>query len=301
MPQFGMPALDLTVVVCRTCGLGTLVPQPSADQIAAYYPHEYYGSGGRKFVGIVERLTRFVGARHTRFLAQRLKHGARVLDVGCGRGITLNALAQAGFEVHGFEVVRHAVEGIDRRIHVKIAASLVEAAYPDEFFDEVVLWHVLEHVPDPRTIVREVHRILRPSGMLVVAVPNFSSLQARVSGATWFHLDLPRHLYHFHIEALRRLIGELGFTCHSEHHFSLRQNPFGWVQSALNALRWLPRNGLYVLLNHRSSGQPAPFSPIVRIQLWAAFWLMMPPALLLSVLAALLRRGATVHLVAFRE
>ena len=66
---------------------------------------------------------------------------------------------------------------------------------------------------------------------LIVAVPNFSSWQARWAGAAWFHLDLPRHLFHFPLPALRRLLEECGLACRSEHHFSLRQNPFGCALS----------------------------------------------------------------------
>ena len=132
---------------------------------------------------------------------------------------------------------------------------------------------------------------------LIVAVPNASSAQARWTGAGWFHLDLPRHLYHFPLSALRRLLAVSGFEELSAHHFSLRQNPFGWVQSLLNRSRRLPRNGLYTLLQPQS-GAAARLSPAVRRRLRLAYWLGMPPAVGLSVLTTLLRQGATVSVVA---
>ena len=135
----------------------------------------------------------------------------------------------------------------------------------------------------------------------MVAVPNFSSVQARATGAAWFHLDLPRHLWQFPLAALRDLLGDCGFEVRSEHHFSLRQNPFGWVQSLLNLLPGLPRNGLYTLLQRRAPGAPPPFDLATRAALWLALALGMPLGLLATLVETGLRTGATVHLVAVRH
>jgi 2-polyprenyl-3-methyl-5-hydroxy-6-metoxy-1,4-benzoquinol methylase len=167
-----------------------------------------------------------------------------VLDVGCGRGVLLAPLAELGFDVHGVEMSEEAVGGADPRADVRIATRLSDAGYESSFFDEVIIWHTLEHMADPRGTLQECHRVLRPGGRLIVAVPNFSSAQARWSGPAWFHLDAPRHLYHFPLPALRQLIERCGFVCSSEHHFSLRQNAFGWIQSALNRFSRQPRNAL---------------------------------------------------------
>lgn len=295
-----IPDFDLRVINCRACGLGRLHPQPSPQEVAGYYPPSYYGYEGAKFSWLIEWLVRAVGMRHARFLMRRLPAGARVLDVGCGRGAALRPLLEAGCEVHGFELTEDALSGIDRRIRTRVAPSLPEAGFAPASFDMIILWHVLEHVPNPREVVSEIARLLCPGGVLIVAVPNYSSLQARWSGPAWFHLDLPRHLFQFPVGALRRLLTDVGLTCRSEHHFSLRQNPFGWVQSLLNRCPWLPRNGLYVLLHHRSSQDVRSIHRLARCQLWFAFLLLMGPALLLSVIAALARSGATVHIVATR-
>lgn len=295
-----LPDFDLRVIDCGACGLGRLHPQPSPQEIAGYYPKTYYGYEGAKFSWLIEWLVRAVGTRHARFLMRQLPAGARVLDVGCGRGVALRPLLDAGCEVHGFEFTADALSGIDPRVRTRVAPSLPEAGFEPASFDMVVLWHVLEHVPNPRTVMAEIARLLRSGGVLIVAVPNYSSQQARWTGPAWFHLDLPRHLFQFPIGALRRLVTDVGLTCRSEHHFSLRQNPFGWVQSLLNRCRWLPRNGLYVLLHHRSSQDVRSIRRSARCQLWLAFLLLMGPALLLSIVAALIRSGATVHIVAER-
>ncbi len=134
---------------------------------------------------------------------------------------------------------------------------------------------------------------------LVVAVPNFSSWQAKWSDADWFHLDPPRHLHHFSRDGLRQLVERTGFDCVSQHHFSLRQNPFGWIQSALNRMAGPDArpNRLYSFL--QGIGPRAPCGSAI------GFWLQLAigalPALALSIAAAAFGRGATVHVVALRR
>jgi 2-polyprenyl-3-methyl-5-hydroxy-6-metoxy-1,4-benzoquinol methylase len=269
-------------------------PLPALEDIRTFYPKQYYGDSGSKFSGLIELLVRVTAARRVRFLVKQVPKAAQILDVGCGRGTLLKAFADRGFEAHGFELSPEAAEFADPRAKIKIGAELAEAQYPNGFFDMIVLWHVLEHLKHPDKTIEEIHRILKPGGKLIIAVPNFSSWQAKWAGENWFHLDLPRHLYHFPLEALRRLVEERGFEYRSAHHFSLRQNPFGWVQSAMNRLAFLPRNALYSLLLKSSE---AKFSPMSRAALLAAFVLGMPLGLGMSITAALCRRGASVHVV----
>ncbi len=304
VPIYMLPGTRFAIVRCADCGLGSLFPLPSSTEVGSFYHPDYYGSGGRKFSGLIELLVRLVGQRHARFLTKQVPAQGRVLDVGCGRGVTLQAIARTGLECHGFDVNPHAVQGLDAGIHVHVADSLADACLEDQSFDEVIIWHVLEHVPDPRAMLQEVHRILRPGGVLVVAVPNAASWQAKWAGPAWFHLDPPRHLYHFPLPALKRLLTSTGFQCQTEHHFSLRQNPFGWIQSALNRLSWLPRNGLYTILHCRSDKSrtaPQELTWQKRVQLWCLFLLLTPMALFLSIVSAICKSGATIHVVAQRN
>lgn len=298
IPRFSIEGLAEYLVLCAGCGTGRLHPLPGPAEIAAFYPPRYYGDLGSKFAAPIEVLVRFVARRHVAFLAEGLKPGARVLDVGCGRGVTLAGLADRGLEAHGFEISSDAAQGVDPRAHLRIAPSLEEADYPNAHFDAIVVWHVLEHVRDPRQTLETVRRLAKPGARLVVAVPNLSSLQAQWAGPGWFHLDLPRHLHHFPLAALRALLERTGFAVRSEHHFSLRQNPFGWIQSWQNRRKDLPRNALYTLLYQRSAGEVPPFDARTRRRLLTGLVLAAAPSLAATCVETVQRNGGTVHVVA---
>jgi 2-polyprenyl-3-methyl-5-hydroxy-6-metoxy-1,4-benzoquinol methylase len=301
LPTYRVGGVTSPIVVCRTCGLGRFHPMLSSAQIRSLYPEEYYGEPGSKFRPLIERPVRAVAARHIAFLSRGLPAGAAILDVGCGRGVNFGPLADRGFRVFGIEVNEEAIRGCDPRAEVRIAERLSEAEFAAGSFDEVIIWHVLEHMTDPFDTIEECARILAPGGRLIVAVPNFSSAQARLSGSDWFHLDPPRHLYHFPYQALCTLVEKAGFDVESSHHFSLRQNPFGWIQSALNRFTNQPTDGLYTLL-HRGSVRDRAALPIrTRIAMWVSLVVGAPFAIALSLLASWLRTGATVHIVAVRR
>lgn len=300
-PTFRVDSVDSPLIVCPQCGLGRFDPMLSDAEIGALYTEEYYGQPGTKFRPIVERLVRAVAARHISFLSRGLVPGARILDVGCGRGVLFGPLADKGFEVYGVEVNEDAVRGCDPRADVRVAARLSDAAFEEGLFDLVVIWHVLEHLPAPAETIRECHRILKPGGRLIVAVPNFSSFQATWSGPDWFHLDPPRHLYHFPFTALCRMVENAGFDVGSSYHFSLRQNPFGWIQSALNRFTKQPMGGLYTMLHRGEGGRTVPFSWPTRLGMWAALVIGAPLAIGASMVAAWRKSGGTVHIVATRQ
>lgn len=302
-PRFAVDGCASPIVFCTDCGLGWFEPMLTPEEVAALYPSEYYGAPGAKFMPLVEWWVRVVAARHVRFLSAGLPRGARVLDVGCGRGVGLSPLADRGFEVHGLEVSEEAVQGADSRAAIRIADDLVAAGYEAESFDQIVIWHVLEHLRDPRGTLVECHRLLKPGGRLVVAVPNAASWQARFGGAGWFHLDAPRHLFQFPLSALRTLLERCGFDCGRDYHFSLRQNPFGWLQSLQNRLDPKRPNRLYAAIH--SPGRSG-FDGAARLSnrlAAVAPWLIVGaiPALALSVVEAVCRSGATVHVLATRR
>ena len=99
---------------------------------------------------------------------------------------------------------------------------------------------MLEHVEDPAAALARVHGWLRPGGVLLVGVPNLDSMQARLGGPVWFHLDLPRHRTHFTATGIRTLVERSGFEVAAVEHRLLEHNPFGLWQTLVNRVAPTP-------------------------------------------------------------
>jgi len=290
---------------CHACELAVTVPVPSETEIGAYYPTTYYGSGNR-FTGGVERfLDTLYTLRSDRIT--RIRPPGKVLDVGCGRGLLLNKLRERGWEVHGTELSDEAA--IYAREHLGIpvrTGSLLKANFPAEEFDLVLLWHVLEHLHDPRAVLAEIGRILKPGGGLLVAVPNLSSWEARATGTHWFHLDVPRHLTHFTDEALRNALDESGFAIRQAGYFSAEFDFFSFIQSTQNALG-LHHNLLYNLLRTRSAKvvergrRPSWYWPVHLCFTATTLPALAAASVVYAPLAAVRGAGATVSLYAVKD
>lgn len=136
--------------------------------------------------------------------------GGRLLEVGCGGGQTLRVLADLGWEAEGVDFDPAAVERARAHGLAVRQGSLREQQYPSESFDAVVMSHLIEHVPDPRALLDECRRVLRPDGRLVILTPNARSWGHAVFREHWFALELPRHLAVFDMRNLRTVVEGAG-------------------------------------------------------------------------------------------
>ncbi|MBK9963621.1 MAG: class I SAM-dependent methyltransferase [Holophagales bacterium] len=287
---------------CTRCGLVSTSPALPGSEIGRYYPESYYGEKNRRFHPVLESLIRVFRSRRCRAIEAFAPKG-RIIDVGCGRGVLLGLMRDRGWETHGVEVsetaAHHAREILGLSVWV---GEFADSPHPPASVDAVVIWHVLEHLLDPVAALAKAAEVIRPGGVLVVAVPNFESWQAGFSGRHWFHLDVPRHYHHFRTPVLRRLLEEHGFSVETVRHFSLEQNPYGWIQSLLNRLGFR-FNLLYdILKNETARSEP---HPIRAHPLQAALMFVALPAVaavsgLLFLLEVAARRGGTVEFYARR-
>ena len=224
----------------------------------------------------------------------------RVLDIGCGRGLLLQQFKQLGWEVQGTELDDKSAAFPREVLGLPIqTGELAEMNFPDEHFDAVIMWHVLEHVPTVPTLMAEVSRILKPGGILLVGVPNFGSIEARFCQAGWFHLDVPRHLNHFTKAVLREKLSVAGFKPENFSWFAPEYDSFSFVQSILNRIG-LRHNLLYNFLRGRTAkvlGERTtpPIQLILTLILAAPLGVL---SLFFTTVVGLIGQGATITVFA---
>jgi SAM-dependent methyltransferase len=230
--------------------------------------------------------------RRLRLVARAVGPPARLLDAGAGRGRFVAAARRAGYAAQGIEPSSRAaldVYGVGL-----LQAGIEDAGVEHGSVDVVTLWHVLEHVPDPRAALETIHGWLRPGGALLVGVPNLGSWQARVGGERWYHLDLPRHRTHFTVDGLRGALDAAGFEVESVHHVLAEHNPFGMWQSAVNRVTRTPSYLFRLLQREEPWRWRDGLVSVVALGL-------VPVALVAELAAGLVRSGGTVAVVARRH
>lgn len=233
---------------CRRCSLVRTSPAPSHEEKPRYYPPAYYGDARRYIFPIDFLLNRLQRRRSAQIHAANDKRPGSVLDIGCGRGLLLAQLRKLGWTVTGIELSERAAHFARTVMQLDVRVGDVgDLHFEEEAFDAVVLWHVLEHVDDPASLLREVRRLVRPGGLVLIAVPNFGSIESRLSKGNWFHLDVPRHVTHFTPETLVNMLKAEQFKSERITFFSPEYDYFSVIQSALNWLG-IHQNSLYELL-----------------------------------------------------
>ncbi len=208
------------VGVCTSCGLGHTIPQPAS--LDRYYADYHGGRHGVTQAWCLRRRLSFV-----RQVARHVER--RALDIGCGDGSFLLALKRSGWVVQGSEYAPESA----RAAGLDVVADLTQIP-EGQRFGLVTLWHSLEHMRDPRQVIGRVHELLAPGGVVLIAVPDAGSPQARVFGPAWVHLDVPRHLFHFTEDALVALLRGSGLDVVRAWRHELELDLFGWTQSSLN-------------------------------------------------------------------
>jgi SAM-dependent methyltransferase len=185
--------------------------------------------------------------------------------------------------------------------HLDVSAvDVEELAATGASYDAVILWHVAEHLQTPEVTVRAIARLLRPGGVLLVAVPNFGSPEARIGRAGWFHLDVPRHLVHFTPATLTAILDATGFRPVKVTHLVPEYDLFSFVQTAENRLG-LPANLLYDVLRRPEARLRRNQNG--RLLAGVAVGLAVPlsiAAAVIAPLAATARRSATIAVYAVR-
>ena len=192
-------------VKCRNCHLIYVNPIEKASKINRAYFQMSNGDAS------IIRKARLTTAESQVRLIKRYGNGGRLLDIGCGEGFFLFNASKAGYATKGIEISQHATGYARREFGLDVEAKPFEGLqFPENYFDVVTLWQVLEHVPYPLRVLKEVHRILKPGGLLVAATPDIEGALAKMFRRRWWNLR-KLHINQFTTGTLADMLGRTGF------------------------------------------------------------------------------------------
>jgi SAM-dependent methyltransferase len=211
-----------------------------------------------------------------------------LLDVGCGGGLFLGMMRERGFRVAGLDVSREAAAIAWRRQGAPaVCGDLASAPLRAGSFAGITMFHVLEHLHDPRAYLLAARELLAPDGRLVAQVPNAASWQFRLLGRWWSGVDVPRHLFDFRDRDVEKLLESCGFEVVRRKCFSLRDNPAGLASSVAPGLDPMARRVRRVA---ESAG--------ARLAKDLAYFALVAAALPFTLAEAAFRAGSTVMMEA---
>lgn len=248
------------LLACHACGSRFIDSSSIPHPISHYYPSDYYGSKQEKYRGVFQKLSD--AFRRWRFnilfgrITSEISESPSVLDYGCGRGVMLASFRQAGWQAKGVEFSESSAALVKAEYNVDVlhgADAIDQLGH--EKFDLITLFHVLEHVPDPRAVILRLSRHLKERGRFVIEVPNYCRLQRVLFGRWWWHLDPPRHLVHFTQESLSGMLQNLGFRVRILANFSLEYSIFCFLQSVMSRITRRP-NRLHLLIRATPGEHP---------------------------------------------
>lgn len=203
-----------SVITCSHCGLRITEPKPPVDKLTDYYAPEKYishndGKGGL-FLSVYQFIQRYNLKLKLRGISTYRAQKGTLLDIGCGNGAALSFFIRHGWHGIGVEPAP-----VARRLSILSGLEVYGEEFlseaTDSSFDLITMWHVLEHVYDVPERLRQVLRLVKSNGLVVVAVPNPDSYDAKHYGPYWAAWDVPRHLYHFSKKSFELLVTKTGF------------------------------------------------------------------------------------------
>jgi 2-polyprenyl-3-methyl-5-hydroxy-6-metoxy-1,4-benzoquinol methylase len=181
-------------------------PQPTLDKLGSYYEFEDYISHTDGKRTLFEKMYHFIKRKAIRDKVKLINSyqpvKGRILDIGAGTGDFLLECKNQNWDILGIEPNDKA-KGIALGKGIKFGDTIEKLE--SNSFDVITMWHVLEHVPDVEHQVAELKRLLKPSGTIIIAVPNFKSYDANHYKEFWAAYDVPRHLWHFSKTAIEKL------------------------------------------------------------------------------------------------
>ena len=191
-----------------TYGFLVTTPLPDISELAKYYETEEYISHTdtkRNLFEKVYHLVREYAIKNKVALLNKEQSKGSVLDIGCGTGDFLAAAKNNGWSVTGIEPNDDARVKANTKTNNSVFDTSKLESFPENSFDVITLWHVLEHLPNLEAQVNVFRKLLKPNGSLIIAVPNYKSFDAIHYKEFWAAYDVPRHFWHFSQTSIKKL------------------------------------------------------------------------------------------------
>ncbi len=207
------------IVRCQDCGLLYLANMPTSDTLADVYDSPAYFAGDAtgytsdylKQRASIEREARRRLHQITQSLG-REKTARTLLDIGCAAGFFLSVAQARGWRVHGVEPSSAMAKHASQLLGIEIPRAFVAEQYAANSYAAVTLWEVIEHLPAPLTMLRQLHAILVPGGVLALSTPNTGHWHAQRYPEWWSEFKPPAHVVYFDENTLRDLLSRAGFA-----------------------------------------------------------------------------------------
>lgn len=210
---------EFEITICKTCGFRYTECIPEPEKMAPYYQSEEYISHSDTQKGIVNRLyhkVRDIMLQRKAELIRSLTPGKNLLDIGCGTGYFPYYMKLKGYEVAGMELDADARDFAAENFDLEINSPEKQLNEKQTaHYDVITLWHVLEHLHDPKRYLDWIFDSIKKDGVLLVALPNCNSFDARSYKKYWAAYDVPRHLWHFEPSTFEKYITQFGFRLES--------------------------------------------------------------------------------------
>jgi len=223
-----------SILGCYKCDLAFTSPLLGKKDLIKYYLG-YRDDSNRRFWKPIEKFIYFWHKNRVSHVMNLVDKG-KILDVGCGRALELEMLKKKGWSIFATEFSKDIKKSLLKKGLRLFFNEIWELKNKNNFFDIVTLWHSLEHLSDPQRVIKTAKKLLKKNGYLIIGVPNFSSVERKLFGKFWFHLDIPRHLYHFPKETLIKYLENNDFKIISKKYIAPEYDFFSFWQGSINKI-----------------------------------------------------------------
>ncbi|MFH1966726.1 MAG: class I SAM-dependent methyltransferase [Patescibacteria group bacterium] len=202
---------------CLNCNLIFIHPQLSIKELKSIYSKIYFKNndsqvyGYQNYIGDKSNIIK-TSEKRIKDILKIYPNKGKILDIGCATGFFLESAKRAGLDVYGVDISNYAVSMVRKDLRKNIYQGLfLEYDFPDEYFDIITAWDYIEHSLDPKQDIQKAYRLLKKSGLLVLATPDIDSLPARIMKDKWMGFKDIEHLFFFSKRTIKKIIQDVDF------------------------------------------------------------------------------------------